>query len=102
MPEEKRTTDWTSLLVPGLIALVVSFLGSGLQVAYMTGGYTSRVTQMEQKQADDEAKQVTQAQWGARNEAAKEANDLLYKRLDRMDDKLDKLLMDNTDRRAKK
>lgn len=89
--EEKRR-DWVSLLVPSLLAVVFSLAIQAVGVAWYFGGLNNRVTSVEEHQKLIDATRVTQEDLKSRDATLTIEKQELDIRLNRMDDKLDRLM----------
>ena len=88
--KEQQKRDWLSILGPTVLAIVISLAVQCVTVAWYFGTLNNRVSQVEDRLKADEKENND----GLKDVNADRAiqNQLIDLRLNRMDDKLDRLL----------
>lgn len=88
--KEQQKRDWLSILGPTVLAIVISLAVQCVTVAWYFGTLNNRVSQVEDRLKADEKENKD----GIKDVNADRAiqNQLIDLRLNRMDDKLDRLL----------
>ena len=88
--KEQQKRDWLSILGPTVLAIVISLAVQCVTVAWYFGTLNNRVSQVEDRLKADEKENKDGIKDVNADRAIK--NQLIDLRLNRMDDKLDRLL----------
>lgn len=96
---EQKKRDWVSMLAPTILGLAVSLSASLGSAAWYFGEVNTRLTAVEESQRNFASDRVTQRDLQQRDAAFQTYRQELDMRLNRMDDKLDKLLEYQTNKR---
>lgn len=97
MAEAKR--DWVTILGPTALGLAVSLATTAGGAAWYFGNVNSRLNSLEDRVKVQESSAVTQRDMEQRDEATKLFQQELNIRLNRMDDKLDLVLENQSGRK---
>ena len=90
--KEKVRRDWVSILAPTILAVIISLAIQAGSAAWFFGAMNNRLSTLEQQQKIEDAQRVTQDDLKTRDAQRVIEKQELDIRLNRMDDKLDRLV----------